>query len=454
MRTVGVEIVGAIGGRPERRVAATGVSVDSRAVKAGEIFFALPGARVDGHDFVPEVLEKGIAAAVVSREVAVPEKFQDKLIRVPDTLKALGASGHAYRERWNGLVIGITGSNGKTTTREMTHHILSKFISCKRSPKSFNTDVGVPLTIFTVDPDDLALVAEMGANAPGEIAELAKIAQPDIGVITCIGESHLEGFGSLDGVAAGKAELVQSLPRHGLAILNADDPKFDFLASRSACRVLSFGFSERAEFRGTDFVSNSDSCEFNLRGGIKVRVPAPGRHNAMNALAAMAVANHLGMDMVRAAESLSDFRLPEMRYQEELIGGVHVIFDGYNANPSSMHAALATFRGSAATGRKAAVLGDMLELGAESERLHCAIGEEAAASGLDALWAVGRFSCSLAGAARNKGMNVAECFEDMEAACARVRNFLRPGDALLVKGSRGMKLERVVDALRMGVGAS
>jgi UDP-N-acetylmuramoyl-tripeptide--D-alanyl-D-alanine ligase len=416
------------------------------------LFFALPGARVDGHDFVPEVLGRGAAAAVVSRDVVVPEGLQDRLVRVPDTLRALGASGRAFRREWDGLVIAVTGSNGKTTTREMIHHILSKYMPCKRSPKSFNTNVGVPLTIFQVRPEDRALVTEMGANASGEIAELAAIAEPDIGVITCIGESHLEGFGSLDGVAMGKSELIAALPHHGVAVLNADDPKFPFLKSRSACRVLSFGFNRKADFRARRLASAADSCEFVIRGDLRVKLSAPGRHNAMNALAALAVADHLGLDLAGAAEALSDFRLPEMRYQMQLIGGVHVIFDGYNANPGSMHAALETFRGAAATGRKAAVLGDMLELGAESERLHGVVGEEAASTGLDALWAVGHFASSLAQAAKNKGMRgLVECFEDLDAVCGRVREFVRPGDTLLVKGSRGMKLERVMDALRSGV---
>jgi UDP-N-acetylmuramoyl-tripeptide--D-alanyl-D-alanine ligase len=411
----------------------------------------LPGARVDGHDFVPALLEKGAAAAVVSRDVAVPERFRDRLVRVPDTLRALGASAHAFRKEWDGLVIGVTGSNGKTTTREMIHHILSRYMPCKRSPKSFNTNVGVPLTIFQIDPEDRALVAEMGANAPGEIAELAAIAEPDVGVITCVGESHLEGFGSLDGVAAGKSELIAGLPRHGAAVLNADDPKFAYLASRASCRVLSFGFSRKADFRGRELASASDSSEFRIRGGRRVRLSAPGRHNAMNALAALAVAEHLGLDLAGAAEALSEFHLPEMRYQRELIGGVHVIFDGYNANPGSMHAALETFRGAAFDGRKAAVLGDMMELGDESERLHGVLGEEAASAGLDALWAVGHYGASLARAARDKGMHgLVECFADLDGAAGRVREFLRPGDALLVKGSRGMRLERLMDALRAG----
>ena len=251
MRLLGVEIVGAIGGRPGRRTwNATGVSIDSRSVQPGEIFFALTGTRTDGHCHVAEALAKGAQAAVVHREVDAPEECRERLVRVDDTLRALGESARDYRERWGGKVIAVTGSNGKTTTREMLYHILSGYMRCKRSLRSFNTNIGVPLTLFCAEEDDEALVVEMGTNASGEVAALAALARPDAGVITNIGESHLAGLGSVAGVAEAKAELLDALGGKGTAFLNADDRWFGFLSERHRGARVGFGLGRGAEFRG------------------------------------------------------------------------------------------------------------------------------------------------------------------------------------------------------------
>ena len=449
MRTVGVEIVGAIGRRSGRRVIyARGVSVDSRSVEAGQVFFALTGARVDGHTFVREVLERGAAAAVVSRPLDLPEPLLDRVVLVPDVLRALGESAREHRRRWNGLVLGVTGSNGKTTTREMIHHILSDQISCKRSPKSYNTNVGVPLTLFEAEPADRALIVEMGTNAPGEIAELAAIAEPNAGLITCIAETHLEGLGSLEGVARAKGELLQALGMAGTAFLNADDNWLDSLRNRHTGRTICFGMGERAGFRGENLTTDEAGSCFTARGRA-FRLNVPGRHNVMNSLAALSVAEHLGLDLERAATRLETFRLPDMRYQMEMVRGIHVVFDGYNANPGSVRSALRTFGETPVRGRRAAVLGDMLELGPQSESLHGQIGREAARCGLNALWAVGAFSAPLADAARDGGLaGDVRHGSDVDTVAEEVLAYLRPGDALLVKGSRGMKLERLVEKLR------
>jgi len=449
LRLVGVEIVGAIGRRPGRREwTITGVSTDSRTVREGELFFALPGERVDGHDFVLAALQRGAAAAVVSRELPLPSEYADRVLLVPDTLRCLGQSANAWRRKWGGKVVGITGSNGKTTTREMVHHLLSAHLPCKRSPKSFNTSVGVPLTLFQVEPQDKALVVEMGTNAPGEIAELAAIAEPDMGVITCIAETHLEGLGSVEGVANAKAELLDALGPGKTAFLNADDEWFDFLAARHRGRVVAYGFGPKAQFRA-DGVVPADGNYAYLLGGIPVRLNIPGKHNVLNSLAALAVARQFEMDPLQAIERLAGFRLPEMRFQVEHIQGVCVAFDCYNANPGSMRSALETFREISAPGRKVAVVGDMLELGPASEKLHETLGSHIAQSGVDALWAVGRYGSAVARAAESTGLRgVVRHNEQFEAVAEEICEYLKPGDALLVKGSRGMRLERLVEKLR------
>jgi len=450
VRTVGVEIVGAIGRRPgRRRVNASGVSTDSRTCRRDEVFFALKGARCDGHDFVADVLERGAAAAVIGRDVDVSPDHRDRLIRVEDTLRALGDSGKAYRRAWSGTVIAVTGSNGKTTTREMIHHIHSIRIPCRRSPKSYNTDIGVPLTLFLAEPGDEVLIVEMGTNAPGEISALAQIAEPDIGVITNIGRSHLEGLGSEEGVARAKAELLQHLKPNGVAFLNADDPWTEYLSSLCSVPVTTYGVSAHADFRATDLSPTDDGHDFTLPGNVRVLLNIPGRHNVSNAVAAFAVAQHMGIDLNAAAEAMRDFTLPDLRYQVETVRGVTIVADCYNANPDSMRAAVDTFVCMPAQGRRIAVLGDMMELGPASERLHHSLGRHVGRSGVDALWAVGGYADCLADSARAAGLcdSVFQA-QDIEAVTGRIGEFLRPGDAVLIKGSRGMQMERLADWLR------
>ena len=450
MRFAGVEIVGAIGRRPERRrVQATGVSTDSRTLRPGDVFFALDGARCDGHDFVAQVLERGAAAAVVSRDVWVPPRFRERVIRVPDTRQALGASARAFRREWGGTVLAVTGSNGKTTTREMMYHICSEQVACRRSPKSFNTDVGVPLTLFMAEPADTLLIVEMGTNAPGEIAALAAIAEPDIGLVTNIGPSHLEGLGTMEGVARAKRELLEALGPDGVAFLNADDPWSGFLADGYRGQLVTYGLAESAAFRGTNLETVPEGRRFSISRGVEVRLNVPGRHNVWNALAALAVAHHLGLDLAAAARRMGGFGLPRLRYEVEEIHGVTVISDCYNANPASMHAALETFAECPASGRRIAVLGDMLELGVESDRLHRVVGRQAARAGVDALWAVGSHARYLARSARESGLKgPVFSARDLAAVEEQICEFLQPGDALLVKGSRGMAMEKLVETFR------
>ena len=450
MSLLGVEIVGAIGRRPERReLQISGVSTDSRVVQEGELFFALEGKRTDGHDYVVEALDKGAAAVVVHRDVEAPEHLRDRVVRVENTLRALGRFACLYRRRWGGKVIAVTGSNGKTTAREMMYHILSPYIPCKRSPRSFNTNIGVPLTLFQAERDDEVLIVEMGTNGPGEIRELVEIAEPDHGVITNVAESHLEGLGSEEGVACAKAELLDGLGTTGTAFLNADDAWFSFFAQRHKGPIRSFGIGPSAELRGRAIRRLDNGHWFTIPGGIEVRLRVPGIHNVRNALAALAVAQYLGVDLAAAAARLESFRPPPMRYQVEEIGGVTVVIDCYNANPGSMRAALEEFREMHADGRRIAVLGDMMELGKESEALHARLGAELVRFGADILWAVGTHGKCVAGAAERNGLaGAAFHAATLEDAAAGICETVQPGDLLLVKGSRGMAMEGLVEKLR------
>ena len=429
----------------------TGVSTDSRSLGPGTLFFALPGARVDGHNFVAQVLANGAAAAVVSKDVVVPPEHRDKLVRVEDTLACLGLTANLYRRTWGGVVIGITGSNGKTTTREMTHHVLSEKIACKRSPKSFNTEVGVPLTLFTLDPEDKAAVVEMGTNAPGEIADLVKIAEPNMGVITSISESHLEGLGSVEGVARAKGELLQGLGAQGVAFLNADDAWYHFLRGLFQGRTVSVGSARDAVARVTEVKATENGTTYKLNG-VDVVLNVPGRHNVTNSALALAVAVEMGLDLKDAAAGMATFTMPEMRYQVETIRGVKVAFDGYNANPGSMRAALDTFRDMPVAGRRVAVLGDMLELGEAAGRLHTQLGSDIARGKIQALWVIGKYSGLVAQAALKGGVKDVTSSDGFDAVAEKICRSLQPGDALLVKGSRGMKLERLVEILKASVG--
>ena len=450
MSLLGVEIVGAIGGRPERRmIGNSGVSIDSRTLRQGQVFFALEGQRADGHQYAVQALQKGAAAAVVHRDVQVPGEFRDRVVRVKDTLQALGDTARCYRRKWGGTVIAVTGSNGKTTTREMLYHVLSGVMPCKRSPKSFNTNIGVSLTLFQAEDADQVMVVEMGTNAPGEIRELAAIAEPELGVITNIGPSHLEGLGSEEGVARAKAELLQGLGPSGTAFLSRNDKWFGFLKKCHPGAVVSFGFGPDADFCARPIRQFGNGYWFLVDPGVEVHLPVPGMHNVHNAVAALAVARHLEVDMQAAAARLAGFRLPPMRYEVEKINGLTLVSDCYNANPSSMRAALAAFADMPVRGRRVAVLGDMMELGAHSDTLHAELGAGLVHYKLDLVWAIGNYGECVVQAARKHGLaNRAFHAATLNEAALEICDALREGDAALVKGSRGMVMDKLVQKLR------
>ncbi|MCC6730841.1 MAG: UDP-N-acetylmuramoyl-tripeptide--D-alanyl-D-alanine ligase [Chthonomonadales bacterium] len=441
-RIVGARVRGPAGGL------ALGVCIDSRQGAAGSVFFALRGERADGHAFVRAAFEAGAAAAVVER--AVDGAGQPQL-EVADPLTALGDLARAWRSRFDLPLVGVTGSVGKTSTRDMVAAALGPRLRVHASESNHNNEIGVPLTLLGLAGDHEAAVVEMAMRGAGQIAHLCEIARPIVGVVTNVGVSHLELLGSRQAIADAKAELLEALPSRGAAVLPADDPFVERLTARCRCRALTFGLSAGADVRVTD-LAFGDGGEPRFRlNGLRVTLRAPGVHHARNAAAAVAAALALGLKLEEAVAGLDGFRAPAMRM--EVItgrGGVLVLNDTYNAAPDSMAAALATLalRAASPGARAVAVLGDMKELGAYSEEAHRYVGElpEMACVGL--LVTVGREAEAIACAARARlPAEAVVSLTDTLAAAGELPRRVRPGDVVLVKGSRAMEMERIVRAL-------
>ncbi|MCZ6654486.1 MAG: UDP-N-acetylmuramoyl-tripeptide--D-alanyl-D-alanine ligase [Planctomycetota bacterium] len=446
------EILTAINGRPLSEITpgtVTGVSIDSRTVAAGEIFFAIKGQRFDGHDYVGEALEKGACWAVVSSA----ERFADAALRAPvisvdDTVAALGRLGAYYRRQIPADVIAVTGSNGKTTTKAMIGHVLSAQKRGCSALKSYNNHIGVPLTLLSSEADDEFLVVEVGTNHAGEIGQLASLIAPDIGVITSVGAVHLEGLKSIDGVIAEKLSLLDRIRRGGLAVVNIDQPRVrDRLRSSSGFTVVSTGTDPHADLRIEQVVSDGASISFSINGRFAVTMPIPGRHNAGNALAAYAVARRLGMSSEDIIRRLATFKLPEMRLQMQRRGNITVINDCYNANPASMQAAMDTIGSMDTPGRRVAIVGDMRELGEHAREHHQELGRLIARSNIDVLLTVGRFADVVCESARRAGSDrlVLHASRSVDDLSSRIGTLLKPTDTVLLKGSRALRLERLIE---------
>ncbi|MBI4551643.1 MAG: UDP-N-acetylmuramoyl-tripeptide--D-alanyl-D-alanine ligase [Candidatus Latescibacteria bacterium] len=436
----------------DRRVRpVVGVSTDSRTVKQDELFVALAGDRFDGHDFVPAALAAGAAGAIVAetwyREHAREISQQAPVIVVPDPLMALQTLAAAYRSRFALPVVGITGTNGKTTTKEMTAAILSKRFRTLKTPGNLNSQVGVPLVLFQLGPAYEVAVLELSMSQPDELTRLARMARPTVGVITNVGPAHLEFLGSVEAVARAKGELLDSLPDDGTAILNADDPLVMAQRHRTTARLLTFGLTPAAAVRAVDIEMELAGTTFRLTDGPAFRLNIPGCHHVANALAAIAVGRVFGVDVGAMQEALAGVQPFAMRMEYRVVDGLHLINDAYNANPVSARAALRTLA-NARTGRRIAVMGDMLELGAESEQAHREVGR-AVAGAADVLITVGERARQIADGAREAGMDeraILVCQKNDDAS-VRIRACAKPGDIILIKGSRGMKMEDIVAAL-------
>jgi UDP-N-acetylmuramoyl-tripeptide--D-alanyl-D-alanine ligase len=420
-----------------------GVSTDTRTLRGGELFFALSGPNFAGEDFVGEARGKGAAGAVV--KTLVDEDIPQ--IAVEDTRQALGELGSHWRQQQSAVVVGITGSNGKTTLKEMTAACLAAKGPTLATAGNFNNEIGVPLMLLRMNAGHRYAVFELGANHIGEIAYLTSLARPNVVVITNAAAAHLEGFGSLDGVAKGKGEILQGMPRPEFAILNADD---DFYAYWSGLAdeltVVSFGLGEQADVRGEDIVVAAGSTQFTLHvkgQTVPVTLPLAGRHNVRNACAAAAVATVLGMSPAEIAAALESV-MPVGGRLQPLAGrcGATLFDDSYNANPRSVIAAgefLASLPGA-----RWMVLGDMKELGADEIGLHAEVGEGLKKAGIDRLFTTGDL-CRHTSEAFGVG---GSWFDSVEALAADVLGQLTNDVNVLVKGSRSMRMERVVEALR------
>jgi len=424
----------------------TTVSTDSRQLSVGALFVALTGPNFDGHDFIAAARERGAVAALVSRPVADPLPQ----LRVADTRLALGQLAAAWRSRFTGMLVALTGSNGKTTLKEMIAAILRVRGPTLATEGNLNNDIGVPLTLLRLNGEHAHAVIEMGANHPGEIAYLTGLAQPDVAIINNAGPCHLEGFGDVAGVARAKGEIFQGLGPDGVAVINRDDEYADYwVGLNPGRRIMDFGLDRPAMVRGEilDAASNRFRLSTTMEE-ITVRLPLTGRHNVRNALAAAAAALAVGATLEDIRRGLESLREVGGRLQH-LLGrhGGAVIHDAYNANPASLAAALAAV--GAGPGRKWLVLGDMRELGPAADAWHARSGSEARVAGFERLYALGEHSRA-AVAAFGTG---AAHFEDVDALVADLnRDLHQDGEpaVVLVKGSRGMRMERVVTALMAG----
>jgi len=439
----------------------TGVAIDSRTLEPGQAFVAIRGHRQDGHAFVADALRRGAGTVVVTRLPAglgVPPEVG--VVVVDDTTHALQRLGAFHRRRFAIPVVGVTGSNGKTTTKELTALALGRRLRVLKATGSFNNQWGLPLTLLGLEPAHQAAVIELGMNAFGEIAALAQVAQPTIGVVTTIGPAHLEFLGSLEGVQKAKGELVQAIPPDGLVVLNADDPLVAALARDARGRVVTYGGAPDATVRLGDVAASPSEVRFRVSAGgatVAVRLPLPAAHNAGNAAAALAVALELGIPLAEAAAALEAAPPIKGRLVWRDAAGVRVLDDTYNANPSSLRAALDVLRGAGTdaagdAGRAWVVLGDMLELGPATDAAHHEAGAWIAALPAAGLVTVGPAARLAAAAARLGGCPDVTTCETPEEAARRVAERIAPGDRVLVKGSRGMQLERAVVALLAALG--
>jgi UDP-N-acetylmuramoyl-tripeptide--D-alanyl-D-alanine ligase len=425
-----------------------GISTDTRSLSEGNLFVALEGPNFDGHDYIDQARQHGAVAAAVSR--VTNEKMP--LLEVKDTRIALGELAAHWRSQFAIPLIAVTGSNGKTSVKEMLASILRGCGETLVTQGNLNNDIGVPLTLFRLAAEHEYAVLELGANHPGEIAYLTDVARPTVGVVNNAGPAHLEGFGDVSGVAEAKGELFARLAPDAVCIINADDAFAGLWKSMaSPRRIVSFGVSTAAEVcaEWTGDISGSDVELMTPAGTASLRLALPGQHNVMNALAATAAALALDIALENIVRGLADVRPVGGRWQSHSgINGAQLIDDTYNANPASLRVALDLL--SKADAETWLVLGDMGELGEEGERLHRKVGEEARQAGIQHLFALGELAAEAAAAFGNG----AETFADMDGLNARLKELVRAGVIVLVKGSRAMRMERVVEALNTNGGGA
>ncbi len=434
----------------------TRVSTDSRTVRPGELFVALTGLNFDGHRFVEEVAKSGAAGALVSNEWQgkVPQNFA--LLRVADTLVGYQTLAANYRRSLPLKVLAITGSNGKTSTKDFTAAVLGRRFRVTKTEGNFNNHVGLPRTMLEANGDDEVAVWEIGMNHPGEIAPLARLAAPDAAIITNIGVAHIEFLGSREGIAQEKGELAAAVQPEGWVVLNADDPFTKTIMRRTRARVITAGTLGGSVCAG-EISQDANGSEFTILEGAhrcRAHLPVPGLHMVQNALLAVAAGRAFGLSLEECAAGLATAPLTKARLQIKRINGVQFVDDSYNANPDSMKAALRTLIELDAEGQRIAVLGEMGELGAESEQGHREVGETAATLGVDRLITIGERAASIAAAAKHAGLASATTVPDSMAAARLLAEVSHPGDLVLVKGSRTARTEQVIESFAANEGGN
>jgi UDP-N-acetylmuramoyl-tripeptide--D-alanyl-D-alanine ligase len=432
---------------PLRDSVATGYSIDSRTVASGELFFAVKGERLDGHDYVEAALQKGAGAAVVRNDQLQRYGEKAQLLAVEDTLVALQALATAVRRVWRKPLIGITGSAGKTTTKEAIAHVLATRFHVLKSEGNFNNHFGLPLMLLKLEPEHDVAVIEMGMSHAGEIRALAKIAQPEIGVVTNVAPVHLEFFDSLAGIARAKYELIESLPPNGCAVLNADDEYVSQFGRGFKGRVITYGTNSIADVRAENVQSRgTEGSQFDIvtaNGREHARLPLVGEHNILNALAAVSVGLARGMTLAESVAALATLKPADKRGQVLQLGNITVINDCYNSNPKALHAMIDVLASMPAK-RRIVVAGEMLELGPAGEDMHREAGKHVAEKKIDLLVGVRGLAQALVEGARAAGAK-AEFVATPEQAGEWLARDTRDGDVVLLKASRGVKLEKALE---------
>lgn len=450
------EIVSSVKGKVLEKVKTefSDIVTDTRKLAEGVLFVALKGERFNGETFAKEAIEKGAAGVLVSSGYEYAESLGGTVIQAEgDTQTAYQQIAAFWRRKFDIPVITITGSNGKTTTKDLTASVLGAKFNVLKTQANFNNEIGLPLTLLNMQESHDVAVVEIGMRGLGQIAALAPVAGPNIGIVTNVGETHMELLGSMENIAKAKGELVEAIPSGGTVILNNDNPYVAKMAEKCQpdVKVVTFGIEENADIKASDIENlgreTKFKCTLSKNGEAKEFVlPMAGRHNVYNSLAAIAAGVVLGLSYEEIAKGLGQLEMSKMRFEYKQVGEYTVINDAYNASPMSMEAALNTI-GEVATGRTVAVLGDMLELGENEVELHRNVGRKVPSSGISLLIAYGKLGKHIAEGAREKGMTeVLEALSHEEAAELLHKN-LKSGDTILFKASRGMKLEKIIDLL-------
>jgi UDP-N-acetylmuramoyl-tripeptide--D-alanyl-D-alanine ligase len=438
------EVAQALGLAAGADTTVSGWSVDSRTLRPGDLFFALRGPNHDGHAYVAEVLRKGAAAVVADREVDAASS-EASILRVEDSLAALQALAAWARRRWGGDVVAVTGSAGKTTTKDLIAEMLAVDVKTAKTEGNFNNEVGLPLSLLRLDEEARVAVIEIGMNHAAEIRDLAAIARPDVGVVTNVGSAHIENFNSVEEIAAAKRELIEALPENGTAVLNADDGRVASFGGIHRGRTILYGESPDAQVRARNIEHSMEGVRFHV-GSTVFESALSGRHGVSNILAGIAVAGIHGIPPERLQEKVRKFQPGKMRGERLHHRGILVYNDCYNSNPDAVRAMLDVLRSTPAR-QRIAVLGEMLELGRWAEPLHRDAGKYAAQCGIDVLVGIRGAACHLLDAAIGAGLraDAAFFFDDPAAAGRLAREKARSGDAILFKGSRGVHVELALE---------